>query len=244
MNFLKLAAILSSVVIAVALFAGVPRATAYSVAPKDDSSGSSGSDAQTVPLLAFFVPVAIRGGTAVLKLAVKATSKKAAKKVAKKLAKSHGFKKPKPLQPVRGDFRTAGGYTIRVGMKMKKKDGYQNMRQFRDDWGPPGSGYHYHHIVEQNARKLSGHKFPRWKVHNRGNVVGIRAKIHTRCVNSYMNSKLKTLYEWERQRLGIRVTRGTANLTMRKSLEGYSFRNRHRFGLILLSMCGVHIDGL
>ncbi|NYG53965.1 hypothetical protein [Nocardioides perillae] len=63
-------------------------------------------------------------------------------------------------------------------------------------------------------------------------------------MNRFMSTRLKNLTAAERERLSIKVVRANRELSMRGAIKEYSLRNAHHFGLVLLAMCGVRIDGL
>ncbi|MTB88438.1 hypothetical protein H9L21_01060 [Aeromicrobium senzhongii] len=200
------------------------------------------------PVLAdpvWFVPVAVIGSRVAVKVAVKALTKKGAKRAAKKIAKRHGHRVKSVGAPIKGSFRTAGNFKITLGQIPTRGNGFKTFAAFKKKYGGAGKNREWHHIVEQSTlkRKNKAIRPKRWEVHNRMNIVSIPKGIHQKCISALMGTKLKNIPAWQLKRLGLPLTKKSANLTLRGSLAGYSYRNMHLLGLRLLDLCGVDVVG-
>lgn len=202
----------------------------------------------TYPVLAdpvWFVPVAVIGSRVAVKIAVKALTKKGAKRAAKKMAKKNGHRVKSVGKPIKGAFKTAGGFKIQLGQYPTKANGYKTFRAFKKKWGSAGKDREWHHIVEQSTlkRKNKSIRPKNWEVHNRMNLVSIPKGIHQKCISALMGTKVKNIPAWQLKRLGVVKNKGNANMTLRGSMKGYAYRNMHLIGLRLLDVCGVDVVG-
>ncbi len=188
----------------------------------------------------WFVLVYVVGRQAAIKMSVKAASKKLVEKAAKNALKTHGQKLKSIGATIRGNFHTAGGFVIRLGDKPLKKHGFDSFGKFKEKWGGAGKDREWHHIVEQSALKRTQNRPEKWEIHNRFNIVSIPAGIHRKCISALMGTAMKNIPAWQLAKLGLSAE-GVSDFTLRKVLDGYSFRNAHLYGIRLLSLCGVKV---
>lgn len=184
----------------------------------------------------WFVALAVAGRPVTHKVAVRATTRAAARKAAIAKAQRQGYTVKETYMPVQGNFFTAGGFTIRWYAEFYRANGFSSFRAFKNRY-PGRDGYEWHHIVEQ----ANVTRFGTYNINNKQNLILIRSGLHRRCVNAFMNTRLKNFTKAELDAIGIRRTYSTREWTLRQAMTGYSLRNLHTFGLRLLSMCGVKI---
>lgn len=184
----------------------------------------------------WFVPVVIVGRQVAVKIAVKSATKSGAKKAAAKAAAARGRVRTVGT-PIKGSFYTARGFKIRRYGTFSSKNGYSSFTAFKRA-NPGRKGYDWHHIVEHRNVNRFGTRM----VNNKQNLILIPRGIHQKCVNSFMNTRLKSLSTAELRKLGIKRTKSIERHTLRWALGQYSLRNSHTTGLVLLSMCGVKIS--
>lgn len=75
------------------------------------------------------------------------------------------------------------------------------------------------------------------------NIVSIPKGIHRKCVTPLMNTKVKNISAWQRDKLNIKMVKDNKNLRLRGALKDYDYRNMHLIGLRLLTLCGVDVTG-
>ncbi len=96
--------------------------------------------------------------------------------------------------------------------------GFRSFRSLKRALGPGGPGKQWHHIVEQS--KLG--QFGGNAIHNADNVIAIPTSIH-RQISGFYSSK----------------QRFTNGLTVRKWLDGQSFKFQREFGMDILRQFGA-----
>ena len=216
-----------------------------------DGTGGSAPDqqqrqreaARVPPIVGWLVVVAVRGGVQAIKVGVRSRTARAAREAAKGVARNWGYEVISTGGPIKGDYRTAGGFQIRVNQDPRRANGYPSFNAFKNRWGVAGESREWHHIVEQKARTAADGRFPSWQINNRQNLVNIRKGLHQKCINALMATRLKNMIKRDRQALRIRVVRANRDHTLRFTQRGYSYNNQHLFGLRLLKHCGVRISG-
>ncbi|TIC82207.1 hypothetical protein E8D34_17125 [Nocardioides sp. GY 10113] len=224
-----------------ARLANSPSATAD--APEVDDRRNQRRLAAKNPILGWLVVVVVAGGRQAVRVGVRAATSKAAKRAAKGVVRDLGLIIDSVSTPIKGDYKTAGGFKIKVNQDPKREDGYTSFDAFKTRWGAAGTGREWHHIVEQKAKNHQGNLFPSWKINNRQNLVNIRTGLHQKCINALMATKLKNLIKRDRDALKVVVVDANRDQTLRRTQRGYSFNNQHLFGLRLLNHCGVEIIG-
>jgi hypothetical protein len=185
----------------------------------------------------WFVPIAVVGARALVRVVVNAGTKQAARRAATRAVVASGKTIRYVYSPVRGNFFTARGFTLRWYAIPRRQDGYPSFRAFKRAEGNAKEGYEWHHIVEQ--RMIGRNGIRRWQVHNKQNLIMIRRGIHRRCVSALYGTRIKNLTRNEREALTVDLLPVTRNMTVRQYLDNYSFRNAHTVGLQALSLCGV-----
>lgn len=214
-------------------------------APEDSGSdpalGGAAGSAQMNPAVWWFVRIVLKESPKHLKTAIKAASKQAAMDAARRRARDAGYSVETVEEPVRGDFKTAGGFTIRWYVAPKEADGYPSFKAFKDRWGAAGEGREWHHIVEQGSRGAKEGTYKQWQIHNRQNLINVRVGLHQKCINSCMATALKNIPGKVLDQVNVKRVAGNRDQTLRYAIGDYSFRNAHTTGLGLLSVCGVKI---
>lgn len=219
-----------------------PLSTARIADPSQETKASM-FEPRVPPVVGWLVVVAVRGGVQAIKVGVRARTAKAAREAAKAIARDAGYEVLSTESPIKGDYKTAGGFQILLNQDPRRGDGYASFNAFKNAWGAAGENREWHHIVEQKARNSSGNSFPSWQINNKQNLINIRKGLHQKCINSLMATRLKNLIPRDRQALRIRVVAANREHTLRFTQRGYSYNNQHLFGLRLLKHCGVTISG-
>ena len=106
------------------------------------------------------------------------------------------------------------------GVKATASIGFGTFSQLKEYLGSPGSGNHWHHVVEQCQIVKSG--FSATMVHATNNIYAVSADIHVK-ITGYYGS----------------VQNFTNGLKVRDWLAGQSFETQYKFGIDVLKTFGV-----
>jgi hypothetical protein len=98
--------------------------------------------------------------------------------------------------------------------------GFNSFREFKDAYGPAGSGYAWHHIVEQTPSNIA--KFGPERIHNINNLIKLPhgAGSHHALITGFYSSKQAF----------------TNGLTIRQWLSTKSFAEQYEFGINIIIM--------
>ena len=98
--------------------------------------------------------------------------------------------------------------------------GFNSFREFKDAYGPAGSGYAWHHIVEQTPSNIA--KFGSERIHNINNLIKLPhgAGSHHALITGFYSSKQAF----------------TNGLTIRQWLSTKSFAEQYEFGINIIIM--------
>ena len=98
--------------------------------------------------------------------------------------------------------------------------GFSNFKQLKEYLGSPGSGNHWHHIVEQCQILKSG--FSEMTIHATNNIYAVSSNVHAK-ITGYYGS----------------VQSFTNGMKVRDWLAGQSFESQYEFGINVLKQFGV-----